>query len=98
MAAIADKAVRWVRSRETHPIHVTLDTEGGKQERVTLNPNERVKVSERVYDMLKAKFGVVGDRLVPDHDENERNPHGRGQAPAMRAERRPGYIIDGLDD
>ena len=70
--------------------------EGGEY-KGSLPPGKWVSVEGPVYEMLKRKFAVQEDRYVPDHDANRNNPHAKGEAAAMRAEPKPGYVLEFKD-
>jgi hypothetical protein len=55
------------------------------------------RVEGPVYEMLKHKFSVQEERSVPDFEANVKNPHGKGDAPAMRSEAKPSYILEFKD-
>ena len=83
---------------EDFPLEGAFDRRGKGLERFRLEPDRVTNVSESAYAFLKQKFAVEQERWVPDHDANEKAPHKRGQAPAMRQESKSGYIIEFLSD
>lgn len=95
-AVMTKKTGGQVRSREDHVISGSVDI-GTEVFRYSLTPGKWVAVEGPVYEMLKRKFGVQEERYVPDHDANFRNPHVKGETGAMRAEPKPGYILEFKD-
>ena len=92
------KAMRKLRLRgEDFPLECAADIQGGGTVRATLLPDQWVEVPDAIYQQLKQQFAVEEERLVPDFEANEARPHKRGEAPAMRRELKPGYIIEGFD-
>lgn len=83
---------------EDFPLEGAFDRRTKGLERFRLEPDRVTTVSDEAYAFLKQKFSVEGERYVPDHDANEKAPHKRGEAPAMRRESKGGYIIEFLSD
>ena len=83
---------------EDFPLEGSFDRKGKSLERFKLEPDRVTTISDAAYAFLKQKFGVETERWVPDHDANEKAPHARGAAPAMRRESKGGYIIEFLSD
>lgn len=96
-AVIGGKAGMRVRLRDEIPLHGSLNIEGKRSVRYTLEPNRVTEVDPRVYEELKRKFGIEQERWVPDDEENAKHPHKLGQPPIMRSELKPGYIIEFLE-
>lgn len=96
-AVITKKSGGQVRNREDHTISGALDIGPAGVLRYSLPPGKWVAVEGPVYEMLKHKFSVQEDRLVVDFEENLKNPHRKGEAPAMRAEAKPSYVLEFKD-
>lgn len=62
---------------------VTLDTETKGRIKATIQPNKWTRVPDEIYEFLKGKFDAPRYTMVPDVEENEKNPHKPGDAPAM---------------
>ena len=95
-AVVGGKGMR-VRLRDTVPLSGSLNIEKKGRVEYHLEPNRVTVVPESVYQFLKGKFGVEQERLVPDEAENAKFPHKRNEAPIMRSEPKPGYIIEFLE-
>lgn len=87
-----------VRSREDHPIVCSVHSKAYGEKKVTLYPDTATEVPDEILAMLKLKFSMPREILVPDAEANEKNPHKAGQAPIHRVERRDNYVIEGLDE
>lgn len=68
------------------PLPVTLDTEEKGRIRATIQPNKWTRVPDEIYEFLKGRFDQPRVTMVPDVDENEKNPHKPGEQPVMREE------------
>ncbi len=65
---------------------VALDIEGKGIIRALIQPNKWTRVKDEVYEFLKGKFDSPRYTNTLDVEENERNPHKPGEAPAMMQE------------
>ena len=83
-----------VRLREGYPLDGCSDTDKHGTVRWRLEPNRWVHVPEPAFSNLKAKFSCEEDRMVPDHDENFKHPHGKDGETIMRSEQKPTYIME----